>query len=142
MFMDTYSHSIDAKGRLSIPSKLREELSEDFIITKSADHCLSIYPKVEWEHFKERMDALPRVSSEAARRLRRFYFGNSSVCEVDKAGRILISSSLRAYADIKKEVVLVGVDDHVEIWDKDAWENYNKEVDIDDILYGLDGLSL
>lgn len=142
MLTGTYEHSLDPKGRLIIPSKLREELGENYIITRNVDKCLAIYPEAEWKRFKEKLDTLPKISSEAARRLRRFYFGNSMTMESDKQGRVLIPQPLREYAGLDRDVVLVGVDDHLEIWDQAAWNKYNSETDIDDILYDLGDISL
>ena len=84
MLLGTYSHSLDTKGRLIVPAKLREHLGDSFVITKSLDHCLAIYPNDGWEKFIEKIETLPKISSEPARRLRRFYFGNSQTIEVDK----------------------------------------------------------
>ena len=142
MLMGTYSHSLDAKGRLIIPAKLREELGETFIITKNLDNCLALYPNDEWERFIQKMDQLPKISSEPARRLRRFYFGNSLQTETDKQGRILIPGPLRTFANLTKDVVLVGVDDHLEVWDQETWNNYNDGMDLSDIAYDLDGIDL
>ncbi len=142
MLMGTYSHSLDPKGRLIIPARLREELGDDFIITKNLDYCLAVYPKEAWERFIEKIEELPKISSEPARRLRRFYFGNSMTMEVDKQGRILIPANLREYASLNKEVVLVGVDDHAEIWDAENWNKYNAEIDVNDMMDDLSGLNL
>ncbi|MBQ1378149.1 MAG: division/cell wall cluster transcriptional repressor MraZ [Lachnospiraceae bacterium] len=142
MLMSTYSHSLDAKGRLIIPAKIREELGEGFVITKNPDHCLSVYPKAKWDELIAAMDGLPKISSEPARRLRRIYFGNSSTPEPDKQGRIIIPQDLRKYASLEKDVALVGVDDHVEIWDADTWNAYNESADLSDIEYNLGGINL
>lgn len=142
MLMGTFSHALDAKGRLIIPVRLREDLGDDFILTKSLDHCLAFYPKKEWEKLIAKMDELPKISSEPARKLRRFYFGNSLTCEVDKQGRTLIPASLREYAGLTKDVTLVGVDDHVEVWDTNMWDNYNENTDLSDIVYDLNGINL
>lgn len=142
MLMGIYEHALDAKGRLIIPAKLREELGDNFFITKNVDSCLAIYPENEWQKFKEKLDTLPKISSEAARRLRRFYFGNSQLLEADKQGRVLIPQTLRDFAGLTKDVTLVGVDDHVEIWDQESWNKYNEENNIDDILYDLGDIDL
>lgn len=142
MLMGTYSHSLDPKGRLIIPARLREELGDDFIITKNLDYCLAVYPKEAWERFIQKIEELPKISSEPARRLRRFYFGNSMTMEVDKQGRILIPAGLREYASLTKDVVLVGVDDHAEIWDAETWNRYNDDMDINDMMSDLSGLNL
>ena len=142
MLLGTYSHSLDAKGRLIVPAKLRESLGESFVLTKSLDHCLAIYPNEGWERFIEKIETLPKISSEPARRLRRFYFGNSQTIEVDKQGRILIPQNLREYANLSRDAVLIGVNDHVEIWDQETWNSYNDNIDVNDIVSDLSGLEL
>jgi len=142
MFMGTYSHSLDDKGRLIIPSKLREGLGEDFVMTQNLDHCLGIYPQDEWKKFTASLETLPKISSEVARRLRRFYFGNSLTCEPDKQGRTLIPTALREYAGLKKEVTLVGFDDHIEVWDTETWNRYNASIDVNDLEADLSDLNL
>ncbi|MCR4782601.1 MAG: division/cell wall cluster transcriptional repressor MraZ [Lachnospiraceae bacterium] len=128
MFMGEYSHSIDAKGRLIIPSKLRDQLGESFVITKGLDGCLFIYPNSEWETIEAKFREVP-LTTKDARKFSRFFFAGASQMEVDKQGRILVPSTLREFASLKKEVVLVGVLDRVEVWDKDKWEN---SVDFDE----------
>ncbi|MBR3037022.1 MAG: division/cell wall cluster transcriptional repressor MraZ [Lachnospiraceae bacterium] len=142
MFMGTYSHSLDDKGRLIIPSKFREGLGEDFVMTQNLDHCLGLYPQDEWKQFTASLETLPKISSEVARRLRRFYFGNSLTCETDKQGRTLIPNTLREYAGLTKEVTLVGVDDHIEVWDTETWNRYNASLDINDLETDLQNLNL
>ena len=142
MMLGTYSHSLDAKGRLIVPAKLRETLGDSFVITKSLDHCLAIYPNAGWEEFIEKLDTLPKISSEPDRRLRRFYLGNSQTIEVDKQGRILIPANMREYAELKKDAVLIGVNDHVEVWAEEAWKKYDEETDINEIADGLSSLEL
>ena len=128
MFMGEYSHSIDAKGRLIIPSKLRDQLGESFVITKGLDGCLFIYPNSEWETIEAKFREVP-LTTKDARKFSRFFFAGASQMEVDKQGRILVPSTLREFASLKKEVVLVGVLDRVEVWDKDKWES---SVDFDE----------
>jgi len=142
MLLGTYSHSLDSKGRLIVPAKLRESLGDSFVITKSLDHCLAIYPNEGWENFIGKIETLPKISSEPARRLRRFYFGNSQTIEVDKQGRILIPANLRDYAGLTRDAVLIGVNDHVEIWDSESWERYNDSIDVNEIVDDLTGLEL
>ncbi|MBP5224739.1 MAG: division/cell wall cluster transcriptional repressor MraZ [Lachnospiraceae bacterium] len=142
MFMGTYSHTLDDKGRLIIPSKFREALGEDFVLTQDLDHCLSIYPQNGWKTLTASLETMPRISSELARRLRRFYFGNSSTCEPDKQGRMLIPANLRDYAGLTKEVTLVGVDDHIEVWNTETWNAYNGSIDINDLEADLKNLDL
>ena len=108
MLTGEFNHSIDSKGRLIIPSKLRESLGEHFVITKGMDGCLFLYPDNEWKAFEEKLRTLP-LTNKKARDFKRFFLGSATEGELDKQGRVLISSSLRAYADLEKEVVLAGV---------------------------------
>ena len=142
MLMGTYSHSLDAKGRLIIPAQFRKNLGENFILTKSPDKCLAIYSEEEWLKQIEATNSLPRLTNEAARRFRRIYFGNSTSAELDKQGRILIPANLREYAGLSKDVTLVGVTDHVEVWDEKAWNAYNDENDLTEILQDLESVDL
>jgi len=142
MLMGTYSHSLDAKGRLIVPARIREELGDIFILTRNQDGCLSLYPKHEWDLFKEKLEQLPKISSEAARRLRRFYFGNSLEMEIDKQGRVLIPVEFRSFAGLTRDITLVGVDDHAEIWDEAKWNLYNENTDLSALSYDLEGLNL
>ena len=144
MLRGTFTHALDPKGRIIIPSRLREELGESFVLAKGVEHCISLYPPEAWENFTEQLEHLPKISSEPARRLRRFFYGNSMDAEIDKQGRLLIPQSLRNYAELKKDVTLVGVEDHVEVWDTDLWNDYNRktEEDVDTLLYGLEGVEI
>jgi len=144
MLRGTYSHALDQKGRIIVPARLREELGESFVIAKGVEHCVSLYPMEAWEHFTEKLENLPKISSEPARRLRRFFYGNSMDGEIDKQGRMLIPQNLRSYAELKKDVTLVGVEDHVEIWDSELWERYNSETEesVDTLLYGMEGVEI
>ena len=143
MLTGEFNHSIDAKGRLIIPSKLRESLGEHFVITKGMDGCLFLYPENEWEAFEDKLRTLP-LTNKKARDFKRFFLGSAVEGELDKQGRVLISSSLRAYASLDKEVVLAGVLDKVEIWSKDAWEACTADVEenIEDIASDMEDLGL
>ena len=138
-----FNHSIDSKGRLIIPSKLRDSLGEHFVITKGMDGCLFLYPENEWEAFEEKLRTLP-LTNKKARDFKRFFLGSAVEGEIDKQGRVLLSSSLRTYANLEKEVVLAGVLDKVEIWSKDAWEDRTAEVEenIEDIASDMEDLGL
>ena len=140
--MGTYSHSLDAKGRLIIPAQFRKNLGESFVLTKSPDKCLALYSEEEWLKQIEATNALPKLTNEAARRFRRIYLGNSTSAELDKQGRILIPANLREYAGLTKDVTLVGVTDHVEVWDEKAWNAYNDENDLTEILSDLENVDL
>ena len=143
MFKGEYSHTIDAKGRLIMPSKFREQLGDEFVVTKGLDGCLFVYPDDEWSAFEEKLRELP-LTNKKARDFKRFFLGSAVDGELDKQGRVLISSALRAYAGLEKEVVLAGVLDKIEIWDKKAWDAHSEEVeaDIDDIASDMEDLGL
>ena len=136
MLTGEFNHSIDSKGRLIIPSKLRESLGEHFVITKGMDGCLFLYPDNEWKAFEEKLRTLP-LTNKKARDFKRFFLGSATEGELDKQGRVLISSSLRAYADLEKEVVLAGVLDKVEIW-----RTADVEENIEDIASDMEDLGL
>lgn len=143
MFMGEYNHSIDIKGRLIIPSKLREDLGESFVITKGLDGCLFIYTEKEWENIENKFREMP-LTTKDARKFSRFFFAGAAKMETDKQGRILIPNSLREFALLKKDVVLVGVLDRVEIWDKDNWEHNTlvSDEDMDEIAEHMSNMGL
>lgn len=121
MFMGEYNHTIDAKGRFIIPAKFREILGDKFIVTKGLDGCLFVYPKSEWSSFEEKLKVLP-LTNKDARQFTRFFLAGAAACEVDKQGRILLPQVLRDFAQLEKEIVLIGVASRVEIWSKINWE--------------------
>ncbi len=123
-----YQHNIDAKGRLIFPIKLREELGERFVIFKGLDECLWVYSNEDWGKFERKIAALPAK----ARKMQRFYSANFE-CEPDGQGRIVVPQSLREYAGLQKEVVIVGIQNRVEIWDQARWNQYNSDLSSDDI---------
>ena len=143
MLTGEFNHSIDAKGRLIIPSKFRENLGENFVITKGLDGCLFLYPDREWKIFEEKLRTLP-LTNKDARIFTRFFLGSAVDGGLDKQGRVLISSALRNFANLEKEVVLVGVLDRVEIWDKAKWEENNTVIEdnMDDIAGRMEELGL
>lgn len=112
-----YAHNIDAKGRLFIPARLREELGQTFHVTVGMDHCLSIYSDESWAAFTDKVRSLPYSKAKALRPL----FANAVDCELDGQGRILIPAKLREYADLQKEVVVIGSFDRAEIWNAERW---------------------
>lgn len=142
MLMGTYYHSLDEKNRLIIPAAFRKSLGQEFVITQNLDHCLSLYPQEEWKKLRDALDTLPKISSKTARDLKRFLLGNSENQQIDKQGRIVIAERLRTFAGLKKELTLIGVDDHVEIWDQKAYEEYSAATDVSDIAYDLNGINL
>ena len=132
MFMGEYNHTVDAKGRLIVPSKFREQLGDEFVITKGLDNCLFVYDNSEWAALEEKLRALP-ITNTAGRKFSRFLLAGATTCEVDKQGRILLPANLREYAGIEKEVVSVGVLSRVEIWSKDRWQDNGDYDDMDEI---------
>ena len=112
-----YAHNIDAKGRLFIPARLREELGQTFHVTVGMDHCLSIYSDESWAAFTDKVRSLPYSKAKALSPL----FANAVDCEPDGQGRILIPTKLREYADLQKEVVVIGSFDRAEIWNAERW---------------------
>ena len=122
MFMGKYHNSIDAKNRMIVPSKYREELGYKCVLTKGIDKCLYIYPMSEWERFMTKLSALPSSDMNARAFVRHFY-ANAVECEVDRQGRLTIPQELRDYAGIDKELVTIGILDKIEIWSRAEWEN-------------------
>jgi len=141
MFMGEYNHTIDAKGRLIIPSKFREQLNDEFVVTKGLDGCLFIYPDEEWKTFEGKLHTLP-LTNPNARKFTRFFLAGATTCEVDKQGRILLPAVLREFAGLEKDVVLVGVSSRVEIWDKKIWIETNTYDDMEEIAENMEGLGI
>ena len=107
-----------------IPAKLREELGESFYVTKDLDNCLVAYPKEGWKAIEEKMAALPRSTARSAQRM---IFGSAEKCELDSQGRILLPQHLRQYADLEKDVAIIGVSNRAEIWNAANWDKVNEE---------------
>ena len=124
MFYGEYQHTVDPKGRVIVPSKLREGLGEKFIITKGLDDCLFVYSLEGWGNLEAKLKSLPFTDKDA-RAFNRYFFAGASECEVDKQGRILIPQNLRVHACLEKDLYIIGVSSRVEIWDKSKWENYS-----------------
>lgn len=143
MLIGEYEHSIDTKGRLIMPAKLKEDIGDSFVITKGLDGCLFAYSKKEWQNFEEKLRTFP-LTNKDARALMRFFLAGAMECEIDKQGRFLISSNLRNVATLEKEVVIIGVGTRIEIWNKDKWEEYNSEENIsaDDIAENMTMLGI
>ena len=131
MFMGEYNHTVDAKGRVIVPSKFREQLGEEFVVTKGLDGCLFVYENTEWKALEEKLHALPLTNANA-RKFSRFFLAGATTCEVDKQGRILLPLVLRDFAGLDKDAVLVGVSSRIEIWSKLKWDEINN-VDVDDM---------
>ena len=141
MFMSEYNHSIDTKGRVIVPVKFRESLGAEFVVTKGLDGCLFVFPNDEWNIFEEKLKSLPMANKDA-RKFVRFFLAGAAVVELDKQGRILIPPVLRESAALDKDVVVVGVGNRVEIWDKTRWEETTTFNDMDEIAEHMSDLGL
>ena len=141
MFMGEYNHTIDAKGRLIIPSKFREILGDAFVVTKGLDGCLFVYDNEEWQRFEEKLRTLP-ITNKEARQFVRFFLAGATEAEVDKQGRILIPNVLREFAQLTKDVVLVGVGSRIEIWGRERFADTAAFDDMDEIAEHMAELGL
>jgi len=142
LFKGEYQHALDAKNRIIVPSKLREGLGNNFVITKGLDGCLYAYPMEEWISLEEKLKNLP-LTNRDARAFVRFFFSGASEIEIDKQGRGLIPQNLKEYACIEKEIVSIGVLNRVEIWSKEKWKDYNEsDMDFDLIAEKMSDLGI
>lgn len=141
MFIGEYNHTVDAKGRLIVPSKFREQLGDEFVVTKGLDGCLFVYDNSEWKALEEKLHALPLTNANA-RKFARFFLAGATSCEVDRQGRILLPAVLRSFAKIDKEAVLVGVGSRIEIWSKENWLTANTYEDMEEIAENMEGLGI
>ncbi|MDP3980391.1 MAG: division/cell wall cluster transcriptional repressor MraZ [Chlamydiota bacterium] len=133
MFLGIYEHLLDARDRVSIPAKMREGLYQSNaghpVITGGFESCLYLFPRERWDSFAEKVESL-LTNREDARRLERYLFSNAQECPADRQGRIVIPEVLKKYAQLKSEVVVVGVRHRIEIWDKRIWEAESHEIRI------------
>ena len=139
MMMGEYEHSIDQKGRVMFPVKLREELGDTFYITRGLDGCLFVYSEPEWKKLSARIEDMPKAKS---RDMQRFLFAGALPVEADKQGRTVIPYKLRQYANLDKDIVIVGVNDKAEIWDAKLWKQKFDSLSYDDIASVMDELGL
>lgn len=126
MLMGEYVHTMDEKGRVNIPSRLREALGDNFVVTRGLDNCLFVYPMDEWSALEKKLKSLPSTKAEARAFLRMFFSGAAEV-ELDRQGRVLIPPLLREHASLQKEVIFIGVSNRAELWSKEKWEEYSRE---------------
>lgn len=138
MLIGEYSYSIDVKGRLNFPAKLREDLGDRFIIAKGlGDNCLFVYSLEKWQSVETKINDLP---FSKARNLQRFFFASACEVEPDKQGRIVIPANLREYGALEKDVVIIGASTHCEIWSKENWDFTCSEQDSNTISIAMDEL--
>ena len=143
MLIGEYEHSLDVKGRVIMPAKLREDMGEKFILTKGLDGCLFGFSQKEWVNFEEKLKTLP-LTNKNARDFVRFFLSGATECEMDKQGRFLVASNLREYASMDKEVVVIGVGNRIELWNKEKWTKHNSDENIsaDEIAEKMDFLGI
>ena len=141
MLIGEYEHTIDVKGRLSMPSKLRRDMGEAFIVTKGLDGCLFAFSQEEWKNFETKLKSLP-LSDKNARNFVRFFLAGATECEIDKQGRFLIPSNLRQAANLEKDAVIIGVGTRLEIWNKSTWKSKDEEISADEIAENMTMLGI
>lgn len=145
MLKGEYIHTIDAKGRVTIPAKFRDELGSRFVVTRGLEDCLSAYSFERWKRIEDKLSEIS-LTNKAGMKLTRLIMGNAIECEVDKMGRILITQTLRDKAGLDKDVVLLGLGDRIELWDKAKWDEINSADAFDNMtdeeLEKLEGLEL
>ncbi len=130
MFIGEYSHSIDQKGRMAIPSKMRRQLGEGAVVTKGTDNCLFVYPKDEWQKLAQKLAALP-ISDAKARAFSRLMLAGANEVEFDGQGRALLPRYLREFASLNKKAIVAGLYNRLEIWEESAWEKYKQSAQRD-----------
>ncbi len=138
MLLGEYRYNVDAKGRLFIPARLREETGDSLVVTRSLDRCINVYSAQEWQKFVDKLMNLPEIT---AREVKRFIFSSAMEINVDSMGRIVLPQKLRESACISKGVVILGVDNHAEIWSEEEYGKYEASCDTQQMLKILSGYS-
>ncbi len=128
MFIGEYNHSLDDKGRMAIPVKFRRELNKGAVVTRGLDNCLFLYTKTEWEKLAEKLAALP-ISQSNSRAFSRLMLAGAMDLELDKQGRVILPEYLRQFAGIKKNLVITGLYNRLEIWDQELWNKYKNQTE-------------
>lgn len=128
MFIGEYSHSLDAKGRVSVPVKFRAELFDGCVLTRGLDGCLWLYPATEWQKIADQVSAMP-ITSKNARSFSRFILSGAMDLKLDKVGRINLPKYLNDYAGIKSKVVITGMQNRLELWAEEKWESFKTEME-------------
>ncbi|MCI8545804.1 MAG: division/cell wall cluster transcriptional repressor MraZ [Clostridia bacterium] len=141
MLIGEYEHSVDAKGRLIMPAKLRSDMGDKFIVTKGLDGCLFAFSQDEWLNFETKLKTLP-LSDKNARNFVRFFLSGATECEIDKQGRFLLPNNLRVVANLNKEAVIIGVGTRLEIWDKETWQSCDENISADEIAENMTMLGI
>lgn len=137
-FVDEYPRVLDEKGRLILPAKVREMLGDTVFITRAPnDKCLHIYTEEEWGKLAEKLSRLPTATDKNASAFVRMFFGKASSCVIDKQGRISIAQRLSDYAQLDKNVMLVGANTRLELWNTEIWESYQEDIAEDIVLEGI-----
>ena len=125
MFLGEFHHTLDEKGRIILPSKIRFELGENFIVTRGLDNCLYVYSEDGWNNIINKYKELPNTKD--ARNFMRFFLSGATQNNTDKQGRLNISQSLIKYASLNRECIIIGVNDHLEIWSEENWNRFMEE---------------
>jgi len=128
MFLGEYQHSLDIKGRITVPAKFRDGLGTRFYATKGLDNCIFLYPQDEWSSIEEKISVLP-ITRADVRSFARFFLSGASELEIDKQGRVLIPPNMREYANIDKDLIIIGVGSRIEIWSTEKWAIYNQSAE-------------
>lgn len=139
MLIGEYQHTIDPKGRVIVPARFREDLGDDFYVTKGLDGCLFVLSPKEWNRLQEKISAMP-ISK--ARGLQRFFFSGAVEAQPDRQGRVLLPQALRDYAQLEKDVTFIGASSRAEIWDTGRWASFNSTLTQDNIAEAMDLLEL
>ncbi len=126
MFLGEFQHTIDDKNRLTLPAKFRESFADGLIMTKGFENCLFVFSKAEWPRIEDKIRSLALLKKDA-RKLSRFFFGGANEDVPDKNGRVVVPGHLKAFAELDKEIVIVGVSNRLEIWSKANWQRYVAE---------------
>lgn len=127
-----FKSTLDPKGRMNFPVKLREELGTSFVISKTiGEKCIKVYSNEDWESLVESIRKMPQVKTAG---IQRFLFGSAFEVEPDKQGRVLIPSPLREYAELQTDIVIVGLEGRAEIWDKQRWDSFNGSLDMEQLM--------
>lgn len=128
MFIGEYAHSIDDKGRLAVPKKFRPVLAKGAVVTRGFDMCLFLYTKEEWKKLAEKLANLP-FSQANTRAFARHMLAGAMDVELDKQGRVVLPEYLRRFAGLKKEIVVAGLYNRLELWDRDKWASYSAKAE-------------